>query len=834
MTGLSLEERFVAARKKLIESEFSRLNPMQRQAVLATEGPLLLLAGAGSGKTMVLINRIRNLLQYGRASDSPELPCAITEQDVLFMERVASGDCSEGEMERARFMAQLEPAEPWRVLAITFTNKAAAELKSRLEAALGERALDIWAMTFHATCVRILRRDCERLGFERSFTIYDTSDSQAVMKRVLKDLNMDEKYYPCKTVLNQISKAKDSLMGPEEFLASARASNDLGRKNIGEAYAEYARRLKAANAMDFDDLIYYTVILLRDCEEVRSYYQRKFRYVLVDEYQDTNHLQYLLTSYLAGGWENLCVVGDDDQSIYKFRGATIENIISFEESFPKARVIRLEQNYRSTGNILQAANAVIRNNVGSKGKTLWTEAGPGDLLTLYTAGNELDEARFVADTIQELVSQGGNWNDNTVLYRMNAQSNQLETAFKQAGIPYRIIGGTRFFDRAEIKDMLAYLCVIETPSDDLRLTRIINVPARGIGQTTVERLRAIASDEGKSLFDVLSRADQYPEFNGGTVKKLLQFSEMIEGLRVFSESHSPDELYDELIEQSGYIRALEEKKVLENEVRIDNIRELKTNIIQYVNNAQDPKLSGFLEEVALFTDIDNYDAGADSVVMMTMHSAKGLEFENVFLVGMEEGIFPGQRTIGDAAEMEEERRLCYVALTRAKKRLFLSCARQRMLFGRTIIGQPSRFTEEIPESCLKRCGKQATSGFDFFDDDDRTYGRSDGWSDSWSDNWSDRNYREPYRKQERAYPRTEKTYAPKPAREKIAPILPKQGNPLMEVFHTGDSVRHKAFGEGVIVKMTPMGGDCLVEINFEGTGSKRLMLRVAAAHMEKI
>lgn len=814
----TLENRFVSARRKLIESEFLHLNPMQRQAVLTTEGPLLLLAGAGSGKTTVLINRIGNLLKYGRASDSPELPCAVTEQEVLLMERAAAGDCTEGELERARFMAQMEPVEPWRILAITFTNKAAGELKTRLESMLGESALDVWAMTFHAACVRILRRDCERLGFEKGFTIYDTGDSQSVMKRVLKDLDMDEKLYPHKSVLNAISKAKDALIGAEDFLKTARESGDVRRRKFGEAYVEYARRLKAANAMDFDDLIYYTVILLQENEDVRTYYQRKFRYVLVDEYQDTNHLQYLLTSTLAGGYENLCVVGDDDQSIYKFRGATIENILSFEEEYKNARVIRLEQNYRSTGHILAAANAVIRNNIGRKGKELWTEASDGDLLTLYTAGNETDEAQYVATRIMEQFSHGGNWSDNAVLYRMNAQSNQLEYAFKRAGIPYRIIGGTRFFDRLEIQDMLAYLCVIATPSDDLRLTRIINSPARGIGQTTVERVRALASAEGVSMSEILGRADAYSDFNSGAAKKLLQFAALMDGFRTLSQSVPPDELYDEVIEQTGYIRALQAKDLPENEARIENVRELKTNIVNYMNTAPDPSLNGFLEEVALFTDLDNYDSGAESVVMMTMHSAKGLEFENVFIVGMEEGIFPGQRVIGEADEMEEERRLCYVALTRAKKRLFLSCARQRMLFGQTIAGRPSRFTDEIPEEHLERTGLAPRS--------QASRPESGGYA-------GDGRFRGGFEDRSRSAERRSFSGTPQKSRPVSAPVSAPSGSAAPK-FKTGDTVKHKAFGEGVIVKMTPMGGDYLTEIEFSGVGLKRLMLRAAAAHMEKI
>ena len=491
------ELRFCKARRAAIELDFQNLNPEQRRAVLATEGPLLLLAGAGSGKTTVLIHRIANLMKYGRGSDSDEVPDWVTEDDLAFLEGyAASRERPAPEDKEQERLCRLDPAVPWSIIAITFTNKAAGELKERLERMLGPEANDIWASTFHSACVRILRRDIERLGFRSGFTIYDTADSERVVKDILKDFGLDDKTFPPKSVLGYISRAKDAMKLGADYLRECEKSGDFRLVKIAKIYVEYERRLREANALDFDDIILHTVRLLQQFDDVREYYQKKFRYVLIDEYQDTNHLQYQLASALAGGYENICVVGDDDQSIYRFRGATIENILSFEQQYKGARVIRLEQNYRSTKNILEASNAVIRNNQGRKGKELWTEQDAGDKVMCYTAMNEHDEAQYVAAQILTGFSGGRAWKDHAVLYRMNAQSNQLEQAFKRNGIPYRIIGGIRFFDRAEVKDMLAYLCVVNNPNDDLRLGRIINNPPRGIGATTVERAQAIAAAGG--------------------------------------------------------------------------------------------------------------------------------------------------------------------------------------------------------------------------------------------------------------------------------------------------------------------------------------------------
>ena len=787
----NFEQRYIEARKKVIEADFGSLNPMQRKAVMATEGPLLILAGAGSGKTTVLINRIANLLRYGRASDCDELPIGACQEDIAVMERGG---------EEARLAATYERVEPWRILAITFTNKAANELKSRLENMLGEEALDIWASTFHSACVRILRRDCDRLGFPQSFTIYDTNDSVSLMKRIVRDFDLDDKRFPPKAMLGEISRAKDEGLSPEDYYARAKTAGDVRRIKISELYAEYARRCLSAGAMDFDDLIYYTVKLLKENDDVRAYWQRRFRYVLVDEYQDTNLLQYQLTSLLSGGYENICVVGDDDQSIYKFRGATIENILSFEDEYKGCRVIRLEQNYRSTAHILDAANAVIRNNLGRKGKELWTKGDTGEKLELYVADNEHEEARYVTNQILSLYGKGGSWGDNAILYRMNAQSNQFEQAFKRNGIPYRIFGGTGFFDRAEVKDMLAYLCVIASPSDDLRLTRIINNPPRGIGATSVENASAIASRSGVSLYEVISHADRYPELSRASAK-MRMFASMISELKTASVSVSPDELYDMLLEKSGYLAMTEEKDKEENTTRAENVRELKSSILDYMKENADATLEGYLSDVALYSDLDNYDEENDCVVLMTMHSAKGLEFENVFLVGAEEGIFPGIKTIGEPEEMEEERRLCYVAITRAKKKLFISCAKQRMLFGKTTSNRVSRFVEEIPEEHINK--PYVPKGYAYSD------------KSSFQTEFARR-------------------YEPVKAKPVAAPKKPAAAAKPAAAFAVGDRIEHKAFGKGALVKMTPMGNDYLIEIEFDSGVKKKLMLRAASLYMVKI
>ncbi|MBQ5749043.1 MAG: UvrD-helicase domain-containing protein, partial [Oscillospiraceae bacterium] len=620
----AFEQRFLAARRAAIAAVFSNLNEMQQKAVLTTEGPLLLLAGAGSGKTTVLINRIANLIEYGCGSDSNEIPSYVNEDDVLYLEDFVSGKV-QADHARVRALCALRPVAPWSIIAITFTNKAANELKTRLQAMLGEQALDIWAMTFHSACCRILRRDIDRLGYSSSFTIYDTSDSEHVIKDIVKEQGLDDKAFAARMILSVISRAKDKRQSPEEFETAAATSGDYRMERIADIYAEYQKRLKNANALDFDDIILRTVELLENFDDVRLYYQRKFQYVLIDEYQDTNLLQYQLSALLAGGYENICVVGDDDQSIYKFRGATIENILDFEKQYRGAQVIRLEQNYRSTGSILQCANAVIANNRGRKGKTLWTKNPKGEQVHVHEASNESDEAQYVANRIIVNRSHGIDFKDNAVLYRTNAQSNAMEYAFKRSGIPYRIIGGTRYFDRAEVKDMLAYLCVINNRGDDLRLRRIINNPPRGIGAKTVEMAERQALAAGVSVYSVTSDPYSYPCLERAA-QKLMAFTVMIEECEALLETMSLPDFYDEVLARTGYLAMLEEKDDAEAKNRAENVRELRSSIVNYMENTDTPTLAGFLEEIALYTDIEQYDADADAAVMMTMHSAKGLEF----------------------------------------------------------------------------------------------------------------------------------------------------------------------------------------------------------------
>ena len=828
---------FCRLRREVIGLNYQNLNPEQRKAVLATEGPLLLLAGAGSGKTTVLIHRVANLIRYGRGSDCLETPEWAEEGDLDFLAQYAAQPDKEKRLQADRLCA-VDPAPPWTIIAITFTNKAAGELKARLEKMLGPAARDVWASTFHSACVRILRRDIEKLGFPSSFTIYDTDDSQRVMKECIRELNLDDKQFPPRSVLGTISKAKDKLQLARDFAEEAGRSGDFRLERIARLYTAYEKRLWEAGALDFDDIILHTVRLLQGHDDVLHYYQKKFRYVLIDEYQDTNNLQYLLASLLAGGRQNICVVGDDDQSIYRFRGATIENILSFEDQYKGCRTIRLEQNYRSTRNILDAANAVIRHNQGRKGKELWTAGTEGDKVQLYTAMNENDEARFVADKLMEDYRAGIKWNTHAILYRMNAQSNQLEVALKRSGIPYKVVGGTKFFDRAEVKDMLAYLCAVHNHADDLRLTRIINNPPRGIGGATVERARDIAGREGLSLWEVISNAAAYPELQK-PAKRLGEFVKLMEELTALSQTMDLEQFYEETVARTGYAAALQAKNDLESRTRLENVRELLTSIKGYMDNAgEEPTLAGFLDEIALYTDLDSHNPDDDAVVMMTMHSAKGLEFPSVFVVGMEEGIFPGLRAIGEAEEMEEERRLCYVALTRAKERLYLTCAGQRMLFGRTSNNRPSRFAGEIPAGLLEQSGRS-------YLDPEPTSGKA--WTQEELDkleDWSDEDFcqtprvstaKDPYRP---AYGGGgQSAFTPfRPAKPAARPAFRPAADPgpALPDYQKGDMLEHRAFGRGMVLSAQKMGGDVLLEIAFDGVGTKRLMLKTSAQYLKKL
>jgi len=818
MDRTEFEKRYIAARRAAIALDFSHLNDSQREAVMTTQGPLLLLAGAGSGKTTVLMNRIVNLLKYGSGSDSDHVSDSATEADLLLLEEYLKKKSTERTEQssitplsnlnsqlsaQAAGLCVVDPVEPWRIIAITFTNKAAGEMKERLERMLGQGSEDIWASTFHSACARFLRRDIPRLGRDRAFAIYDTSDSASLMKRILRELDLEERNFPHKTVLTYISRSKDEMISADEFLSSAEKTGDVRRKIIGRAYVEYEKRMISSNSLDFDDLILLTVRLFMEHPDILEHYQKRFKYVLVDEYQDTNNLQYMLASALAGGHGNICVVGDDDQSIYKFRGATIENILSFEKQFKGARLIRLEQNYRSTGLILDAANDVIKNNYGRKGKNLWTDSGPGEIPELHVTSDERSEAQFIADAIIKSVTEGRNWSEHAILYRMNAQSNQFETAFKRAGIPYRVYGGTGFFDRAEIKDMLAYLCVIHNPYDDVRLLRVINNPPRGIGNTTVGRLADISAEQGLPVYEILRESQTHDSLKG-SAGRLHQFADMIDNLRELAATARLDDLYDALLSRTGYIRMLEEKGSDEELARIENVKELKTNIISFMNES-DGSLFDFLSETALYTDLDRDDHSADRVLMMTMHSAKGLEFDTVFIVGAEEGVFPGMRVIGEPGELEEERRLCYVAMTRAKRRLCFTSARQRMLFGRTAAASPSRFVREI-----------SSGNIEIFEAPNRFGGYGFEFTNR---------------------PAFE-SGPPRPDRTQREAIRFNPHNSEFRIpnseFKKGDAVEHKAFGRGTITDVSPAGSDALIEVSFENEGVKRMLLNSASRYMKRL
>ena len=855
---------YLALRDQYIEARFARLNPVQRQAVFATEGPLLILAGAGSGKTTVLVNRIANIIRFGSAHGSRELPRTVTEADLNDLRTaVANGR----DLPRETAYLAVRPARPWNVLAITFTNKAAGELKERLRAMLGDTlGGDVNASTFHSACVRMLRRDAERIGFPKSFTIYDSDDQQRVIKQIYKDLMIDDKFLPVKSAIGQISSYKDKLMSAEEVAAEIPANTKA--QLISKIYTTYANRLKTAGAMDFDDLIFHTVKLLQNDAEAREYYQNRFRYVVVDEYQDTSVAQFHLVRLLAGGTNNVCVVGDDDQSIYKFRGATIENILNFEKVFAGAKTIRLEQNYRSTANILNAANSVIKNNMGRKGKTLWTESGDGEKIHHYTAINEQDEASHIADIIGEHLREGASLKDHAVLYRMNAQSNPIETYFARAGIPYRIVGGQRFFDRKEVKDINSYLAVIVNPRDDVRLRRIINEPARKIGATTIEKIGELAAGKSVPMMEVIAHVREYPELQRAAAA-LERFYEMYRELCDLSVSEPLDVFVGDVIAKTGYEAMLKAMKE-EGETRRENLGQLVSSIKTYADqNGEDATLSGFLEEVALISDLDSYDDDADSVTMMTIHSAKGLEFPYVFVVGMEDGIFPGDMAKYNEEDMEEERRLCYVAITRAKKELYLSTSRTRMIFGQTRRNPPSTFLSEIDPDLLDESQSPELAGYgggfcagygtystnvpggrSGYSGASRGYLNSEynahpgGFGGGYSSGFVSGGHESPnsyggrHQVQSTGFgsgygrSRAGGNTAPAGAGTSTLAGAPGAAPKKPEVKKTvsyapGDIVDHRVFGRGKVLKATPIAGDCIVEIQFDRVGVKKTMANYA-------
>ncbi|MBQ7858943.1 MAG: UvrD-helicase domain-containing protein [Faecalibacterium sp.] len=859
--------QFLALRDQYIEQQFGRLNPMQRQAVFCTDGPLLILAGAGSGKTTVLVNRIANLIRFGKAHGSSWLPRAATAQDVQALQTVLQ--------QGAPLPASLYPmlrqdnVRSWNVMAITFTNKAAGELKERLRSMLGDEEGDeVFASTFHSACVRILRRWADQVGYPKSFTVYDSDDSQRAMKAVYKELAIDDKFLPVKSALNAISRLKDQMTSPKEAAASG---TDSRTGLVARVYAAYQHNLQKAGAMDFDDLIYQTVRLLQSCDEAREYYHSRYKYLLVDEYQDTSVAQFQLVRLLTGPARNVCVVGDDDQSIYRFRGATIENILSFEQQFPGAKVIRLEQNYRSTSNILNAANCVIQHNLGRKGKTLWTDNGDGEKVHHYLAENEHDEASHIADIIGQHLKEGGRLSDHAVLYRMNAQSAPVENYFTRAGIPHKIVGGQRFNDRKEVKDIHSYMSIVANPRDDLRLRRIINEPARKIGATTLDNMAQIAAAEGISMLDVCARAGEYAVIRRAAAP-LMNFYAIYQKLCEAAETYPLDVFVTELIAATGY-KAMLEGHGEEGKERLENLGQLISNVRSYADaHGVDATLEGYLEEIALISDIDSYNADADQVVLMTIHSAKGLEFPYVFLVGMEEGVFPGEMSRYSEEDMEEERRLAYVGITRAKKELYLSSSAQRMLYGQTRRNQPSRFLGEIQPEYLDESqspvlqrraqggyggwsqtvpggasGYSGPSGWGCarYDDEDEGYssrqsaprgiylnreynaGQRMERSGSYG-GWGNRSGQSSY----------SSSYGSRPAQKPQKAISigggftaaaagPAPAKPGSKNYAAGDVVEHKVFGRGVVLEVTPAAGDHILRIRFDKVGEKKTMANFA-------
>ncbi len=798
-----MNETFLSLRRRVLERVFSRMNAAQKQAVFKTEGPVLILAGAGSGKTTVLVNRIANLIRFGNAYHSTEIPIGLNDQAVAQLQH-----CLDSQLQippSLLSLCEVDPCPAYRILAITFTNKAAGELKERLVSMLGEDGNQVTAGTFHSFCARILRKEGQALGYSSHFTIYDTDDSRRLMKECMRSLNVEERFFGHKQILNEISRAKDQMLSPEEYAAQVGA--DFRLKKAAESYVLYQKRLLEADAMDFDDLLYQTVRLFEQYPDILEKYQNRYRYLMVDEYQDTNHAQYRLVSLLATKSRNLCVVGDDDQSIYKFRGASIENILNFENQFQNCTVFRLEQNYRSTQNILDAANEVIAKNTNRKAKTLWTENGVGKKIQLHTLTNEDEEGRLIAQTIFDKVAERSyTYRDMAILYRANAQSNAIERSLIKSGIPYRIIGGHRFNDTKEVRDAIAYLRLINNPTDSVSLRRIINEPKRGIGDTTLNYAASCAEQQGIPLYEVFSRADEYADLRRSAAK-IKGFIDMIEELRSMAEdpSVSIHLLYGTMLEKSGY-KQMWIAAGSEEAERVQNLDELASSILHYEETSDEdlPQLSGFLEENALMTDVDNYDAGADAVVLMTMHAAKGLEFPVVFLPGFEEGVFPGYQTMFVPEELEEDRRLCYVAITRAKQELYITSAVTRMLYGSTNRNLPSRFLSDIPKRLTEEHRQEPA------------YGGYSGYSNRSSK------------------PNSDSFYTPiahsKPVTINgggISATKPTTTQTSTENWSVGDTVAHKAFGNGIITDTQKMGSDTLLTIDFETVGMKKVMATFA-------
>ncbi len=752
------------------------LNDKQYEAVTTTEGPSLVIAGAGSGKTKVLTHKIAYLI---------------------------------GE----------KGIKPWNILAITFTNKAANEMKERVRNLVGASADDIWMGTFHSICVRILRKTIDRIGFDSSFIIFDTSDQKTMIKKILKEQNLDDKIFTDKSVLYEISNAKNEMLTPEQY--AVRSNGDFRKENIAEMYKLYQKRLKENNAIDFDDIINFTIEILLDNPDILEYYSDKFKYVLVDEYQDTNKAQFTLITLLASKFGNITVVGDNDQGIYSFRGADISNILNFEKDFPGTKIIKLEQNYRCTQNVLNAANEVIKNNETKYEKKLWTSNEAGSLPKVYRGDNEYDEANYIVGEINSLRrNEYYKYSDFAVLYRMNTQSRSIEDILRRENIPYKIIGGLKFYERKEIKDIIAYLRLIHNTADNLSLTRIINEPKRGVGKTSLDNVEQMATSNGISMYEVIKRADEFGlnRVFGNT----REFITTIEELRDIKDTKVISELIKDVLKKTGYTKALEEENTVEAENRIENLNEFLTVAIEFEEQSADNSLTEFLEGITLSSDLDGMEEAEESVTLMTLHSAKGLEFPTVFLVGMEEGIFPGYKSIGEPKELEEERRLCYVGITRAKEKLYMTCAKQRTVFGSTSFNSISRFIKEIPDNMLDGMEELEQSTYDRFSDSqyEWSYGNK-----SESDLFSSSST---YKSNPIPKKAVASSYGFKSAESFLANLnKPKNANIDLGAYKSGVKVFHKKFGEGFINSVEPEGDDLKVDIQFEKAGHKRLMAKFA-------
>ncbi|MBE6900990.1 MAG: superfamily I DNA and RNA helicase [Ruminococcaceae bacterium] len=781
---------YISLKQNALNAFFARTNEMQRKAIFKVNGAVLIIAGAGSGKTTVLCNRIANMMRFGNAFNDTEVR-GITPAEEEFLYQFPALEKTPENAQKLADIISVAPVAPWNILAITFTNKAASELKERLISMIGEEAEKINASTFHSACVKILRREIEHLGYKSSFTIYDEDDAKRIIKDAMKKQGIDEKVFNPRVFKSIISRCKDKMISAAEFAQTANSSLDVMDKRAADIYKDYQSALEAANAVDFDDIICLTVRLFEENPDVLKHYQNLYKYIMVDEYQDTNVAQYRLISLLAGGSGNLCVVGDDDQSIYRFRGATIENILSFEKQYKGCEVIRLEQNYRSTENILNAANAVIRNNKQRKDKALWSQLGEGEKVLCHNFESEIAEAKFIADTILEGTKDGKKYSDFALLYRNNAQSRSFENALARSGIPYKIVGGTRFYDRKEIKDIMSYLALLNNPFDFVRFRRIINEPKRGIGDATIDEVVRIAEGLRISPLEVCRDASQYDTL-ARKEKVLKAAANLFDELDELADELRLDELIEAVATKSGYIQAMQALGD-EGAARIDNINELKSNALALLEEDDTITLPDFLEQVALVSDLDSYDSDSDRVSLMTMHSAKGLEFDTVFLVGAEDNIFPSYRSLGDNAEMEEERRLAYVAITRAKRMLYVTHTQYRMLYGQTMRNKLSTFIREIPEELIVMKGykpKAATS--------------------TWT---------KPQKPDYLAAEAAKKPTIPKPIVSGVA-------------FNAGDRVRHNVFGEGTVTEAKRMGNDTMLSINFDTAGAKKLMANFA--RIEKV